>query len=134
MIPHHEAAVAMAKEVLQKGKNPRVKAWAEAVIKGQEAEITLMRGLLQKMGGEDENSANMMRGAMHAMTAGAAGENADRDFVCMMIPHHAGALHMATRALVHSDNQQILTLAKQIIDAQAREILEYKEWLEKESK
>ena len=134
MIPHHEAAVEMAKDVLQKGKDPQVKAWAQAVIKSQEAEITQMRGWLKNMGGEDAGAAGEMRGAMKSMMSMPSTGDVDRDFVTMMIPHHAGAVHMSARALVGSDNDNILTLAKQIIDAQTSEILEFKQWLKKGAK
>lgn len=46
MIEHHEGAVEMAKDVLETTQDAEVKALAEAVVKGQEAEISTMRGLL----------------------------------------------------------------------------------------
>lgn len=46
MIEHHEGAVEMAKDVLKTTKDPEVKALAEAVVSGQEAEISTMQGLL----------------------------------------------------------------------------------------
>ena len=46
MIKHHEGAVAMAKDVLAAGSDPRVAALAEAVMEAQTAEITLMRQML----------------------------------------------------------------------------------------
>lgn len=42
MIPHHEGAVVMAKETLQKSQDERIKNLANAVIKDQEAEIRQM--------------------------------------------------------------------------------------------
>lgn len=50
MIPHHQAAVDMAKTVLAFGKDPDVKKMAEDVIKAQEAEIAWMKDWLKKHG------------------------------------------------------------------------------------
>ena len=48
MIPHHQAAVDMAKTALAFGKDPEIKKLAEDVIKAQEAEITQMKSWLDK--------------------------------------------------------------------------------------
>ena len=46
MIQHHEGAVRMAKDELADGKNSDAKALAQAIITGQQAEITKMNALL----------------------------------------------------------------------------------------
>ncbi|MBW4473271.1 MAG: DUF305 domain-containing protein [Stenomitos rutilans HA7619-LM2] len=43
MIPHHEGAIVMAKDVLSKSKRPEVKQLAQAIINSQQAEINRMK-------------------------------------------------------------------------------------------
>ena len=50
MIPHHEAAVAMAKAQLEFGKDPAIRKIAEAVIAAQEAEIATLKAWLAARG------------------------------------------------------------------------------------
>lgn len=48
MIPHHEAAVAMAKQLLKNGKNDELKAMATEIIAAQSKEIKTLYGWLSK--------------------------------------------------------------------------------------
>ncbi len=50
MIPHHKGAVEAARIVLQHGSDPEVKAFAQAIIAAQEAEIAWMTEWLVKNG------------------------------------------------------------------------------------
>lgn len=48
MIPHHQGAIAMAKVVLQHGKDEQTKKWANDVIREQQREIDEMQAWLKK--------------------------------------------------------------------------------------
>jgi uncharacterized protein (DUF305 family) len=50
MIPHHEAAVPMAQAVLEETDRKEVERLAGSIMASQQAEIELMRGLLQRRG------------------------------------------------------------------------------------
>lgn len=50
MIPHHQAAIDMARAVLQFGTDQQTRAWAEKIIAAQQAEIDEMQEWLRRRG------------------------------------------------------------------------------------
>jgi uncharacterized protein (DUF305 family) len=68
-----------------------------------------------------ENAASMKK-MMADMTVKPSGD-VDRDFVEMMVPHHQGAVDMAQTELKYGHNAQLRQLARQIVEAQRREIV-----------
>lgn len=127
MIPHHRAAVEMSRAVLETTQDPQVRAWAGAIIEAQDREIAQMNRMLQPLGGPDAGMAGHMEGMMADMVS-ATRTGGDRAFVEGMLPHHASAITMATMALLHSDNPEVLDLAREIAQEQAREMRELRQW------
>ena len=70
--------------------------------------------------------AYAMHQAMAKMTSAMAGAqmtgDVDRDFLTMMIPHHAGAVEMARLLLVYGNDPLVRQLAESIIASQQAEI------------
>lgn len=64
----------------------------------------------------------------HTMQAVPMTGNADRDFVAMMIPHHAGAIDMARFELANGKDPAMRKLAEAIVSAQENEISEMQAW------
>lgn len=129
MIPHHQGAIDMAEMELKVGQDPKVKQWARQIIQDQKKEIAAMQKLLATQGGMDEEMADQMKSMMEMPDM--QGMNPDKMFVQMMIPHHASAIHMAGMALEKSGNFEVLRLARDIVTAQGKEILDFKMWLSK---
>jgi uncharacterized protein (DUF305 family) len=66
-------------------------------------------------------SAGMARMMQDMHSPGYSGD-ADRDFLAMMIPHHAGAVDMARLVLQHGHDPATRQLAEEIIATQTVEI------------
>lgn len=62
------------------------------------------------------------------MELGPADADLDMRFIDAMIPHHQGAIEMATEVQQKSKRPELLKLAKDIIQAQEKEITQMKQW------
>jgi copper chaperone CopZ len=71
---------------------------------------------------------------MHRGMAVIYTNDADRDFVALMIPHHQGAIDMAKTVLKYGKDPELRALAEQIVAAQEKEIAQMREWQEKQPK
>jgi uncharacterized protein (DUF305 family) len=144
MIPHHQGALEMAEELLQKSTRPELKQLATAIIKAQKQEINEMKqwritwypkagdqpmAYDAKMGHTMPMSSEQIKAMMMSIDLGAADAEFDRRFINGMIPHHEAAVIMAEDALKKSQRPEIKNLAQAIIKSQNTEINQMKQWL-----
>lgn len=134
MLPHHQAAVDMAKIQLQYGRDERLKSLSRWIIRSQEVEIGFMKNWLYRrdngavVSGARDYYGDAMATMHHGMMIGYTG-NADVDFVGGMIPHHQGAADMASILFRHGTDPDLNALARDIWGAQTQEIAWMKCWL-----
>jgi uncharacterized protein (DUF305 family) len=129
MIPHHEAAVDMARMAEDRGRSPFVRNLAREIVRTQEQEIEILRERDRRLAeaGVQRGSLDVPedRRGMDHEAAGLEGvEDFDRAFLEMMIPHHEGAVRMARAQIEGGQDPALKGLSRAIIDAQRREIRE----------
>jgi uncharacterized protein (DUF305 family) len=147
MVQHHTGALRMSAFVFDIGQ-PGVGALAKQIWRDQAQEIKAMGQwrkawypeapvypVAWKTGGDPNSMESLERisaaqiQAMQMMDSTPTRENRVTWFLEAMIAHHGGALVMAHDALRKSNNPTITRLAREIIVAQRREIIELRRML-----
>ncbi|MBX3063340.1 MAG: DUF305 domain-containing protein [Anaerolineae bacterium] len=151
MIDHHQMALDMANDCLQKAKTESVVTLCNNIISAQTGEIKQMQDwLLQwynidykpmamahmmelmgddSMGGMDHSNMGsapdtdpaMMMGMMAGLNR-LEGVEYETAFLEAMIDHHDDALHMSERILKSAEHAELRTMAETIIEDQTAEI------------
>ncbi len=142
MIPHHASIVALAQAALPQLSDERLRTLAETIIDAQTTEIDELRGYRVQFSGSadpmplDEQAMmqlmpelTMPMDAMMAqmdaatqVTLFCAADDADLAFIDLTIPHHQSAIVASEAALQRAVHPEIQDFARQVIDAQRREI------------
>ncbi len=133
MIPHHEAALDMAKEYLRLSNNEELKLLAESIYKTQKDEIQLMERLKDEI---DDSGVKDTKKEQDFLTkygellsqhktmnhTASTAQNVEQAFIDGMIPHHQMAVDMSRAILDSTDNDEVRRLAENIITTQEDEI------------
>ena len=148
MVPHHEAAIAMAQIAGESATHAELRVLADEIIVAQSGEIEQLRAWREewfgsadtppmeampmlpgvRMGGELMNGDRMdLRDDVEQLRSA---EPFDQAFIDAMIQHHGSAIDAARSALAYSSRDEIRQLAEAIIGAQSREIDELRQWRE----
>ena len=130
MVPHHEQAIVMSDLALKNSSNPEVIKLATEIKKAQAPEIEQMKswGDLWTGSHAGHGMSGMLSDDELKELESATGPEFDKLFLTGMIKHHEGAIDMA-KMVTDSRNQEVSTLAKQIINAQQAEIESMKKLL-----
>lgn len=122
MIPHHEEAVATAKEVLARGgSTAEIKTLAQNIVTAQEKEISDMKVWYKNWYGSDYVENSSYQSMMRPLT-GLSGAELDKVFLTDMVKHHMMAIMMAKSVAAHIEHDEIKTLAATIQVNQLTEI------------
>jgi uncharacterized protein (DUF305 family) len=150
MSVHHAQAVEMAQIVQESTDDPAINNLATDITLTQQAQIGQMQGWLSVWGlpvsGSGESMQWMDGGMDGGMNGGqmpgmagpqevnrlrnAEGEEAERLFLRLMIPHHEAAIPMAEAVVERSGNEAVTSLAESIIASQRAEIQTMRDMLE----
>jgi uncharacterized protein (DUF305 family) len=143
MILHHEGAVRMAEEALEKSDRLSVRQLARQMIRSQGREIARMKRWRDNWypdaaeepvmySAEQQQTVSMpdqMRDVMMMnIDLGAGDDEFDLRFINGMVPHHEGAVAMAGEALQKSDRPDIRRLSQNILGQQQQEIAQMRTW------
>ncbi len=145
MIPHHQAAIAMAKLELQRGTHAQLKTMADNIVASQQHEIDQMTNWLrdwyglspaQALAAAPPQASALIRAMAPAMkhdiamlAATPAGNRFDIEFMRMMTPHHQQAIIEAQPAQDGATHTQLQLTASAIVSSQEQEVQQMLSWL-----
>lgn len=141
MLVHHEAAIGMSDIMLDQGTDPELRDLAAKIIDTKDQQMALMSTLLQEHGSPEPGPGRqavisqyetarelMLRGMSQRSTGGI-----HRDFAESMITHNGAAIDMAEVLLDFSDDEELRTVANDIVRLQSQKTQELQVWLDQNS-
>ncbi|MEO5989655.1 MAG: DUF305 domain-containing protein [Candidatus Eisenbacteria bacterium] len=127
MIDHHAMAVHMSQLLHTEAVHPELRVLGDSIAAGQSAEIQQMQGWLKEWYGRTHEPARMMAGM--GMLEKMKGESFEKEYLRMMIRHHASAVRSGRECERRAKHAELHTLCHHITESQKREIAIMKDWL-----
>ncbi|MBF9144359.1 DUF305 domain-containing protein [Hymenobacter properus] len=139
MMEHHKGAVAMADIELRDGKDATMRQMAEKIKADQQKEIGELEPIAERLDSAPTNykpqdpadpfTAQMKTSMDHMMkNMPATVADPDMNFNMLMTVHHQSAMDMAEAELAHGKDSKLKEMAQMMIDAQKKEIEQFKAW------
>ena len=124
----------MAEVALERSEREEILGLSRDIVRTQEAEIEELKDIKEQEFGRSEIPGNMGEDGMRGMGMMADPQQLaqadpfDKAFIDNMIPHHESAIDMANVVLEESENGRLRQLARDIVEAQKREIAQMERW------
>lgn len=136
MAIHHQSAIEMARLVEERSGRDELKQLAKNIIADQQKEMKQLQAWKQQWYAGKGDAVNMklpgMAESMKDMSmdklSAANGKAFDAMFIDMMTRHHRGAVKMARDAVGKLRHEEVKTLARNVVDAQKKEIDQMAAW------
>ena len=132
MIPHHQAAVRMCRNLLQYSDDGAVRRLAQRITDQQTQGLQAMEGLLPDCGQPANPQMDLrlchrrteliLRELFSQMGSAPEGNRLDLVFLRQMIPHHLGAARMAQNTLRYQVATGLAPVLRYTIDTQCKEV------------
>ena len=132
MIPHHQEAVDTSKYMLGRTSDPEFQQFLQNIIDAQEKEIAMMKVWHKQWYGKEYAPDNRYQKMMPALGSIENDEDARTSYLRGMIMHHMGAIQMAAKVKSITKRPEVIQFANQIIEAQNKEIVQMRNWLNTE--
>lgn len=132
MIPHHQAAVRMCRNLLQYSDDGAVRRLAQRITDQQTQGLQAMEGLLPDCGQPANPQMDLrlchrrteliLRELFSQMGSAPEGNRLDLVFLRQMIPHHLGAARMAQNTLRYQVATGLAPMLRSTIDTHCKEV------------
>ena len=132
MIPHHQAAVRMCRNLLQYSDDGAVRRLAQRITDQQTQGLQAMEGLLPDCGQPANPQMGLrlchrrteliLRELFSQMGSAPEGNRLDLVFLRQMIPHHLGAARMAQNTLRYQVATGLAPVLRSTIDTHCKEV------------